>query len=353
MTRRSNRYHGFSVDDRAKLIESIESAHRLGIADRPRVRKQIRRANSFKLGRGKYARRAQKKLEFLVLNADFSKAIQTKISPQMPYVKEDERIYFGEDFKTDETVYAGCQHFIQNFFCTGPTRYGKTNLAFLLFLQFFEKGIQCVFEDFKGDIRHILHLVPLDKIIIQRPDQSSVNYNEPLSPNNEGFWGNIYQEINKAENPHAQFWVKMPCILQRIQAGIKSNDYFPSFCDIAKILQHLIRHENRRDLESGLRALESFNAKLGDATRVRHGPEPEDRFPVVVYDYIQQPSRFTRCLFAIRLNRQHVKANVTGRHSGRLVRMRFIDEGHFQVGKEQSGVSGKASRLDDMSESGF
>lgn len=218
----------------------------------------------------------------------------------------------------------------------GTTGAGKTSMLAWIIAQLLAKGIQVKFQCHKGDGRRLIYLAPESAVF--RPDQEYWNVLEPIGPP-QIYWAAIFSAIARARNIHTETHTELVEVMERIAAGLKPGEPFPSLADFVRILKSISQKEQRPKLATAAQAIRSLVVELGRSAYIRKAPDVDARYKLIIQEYGNLPPRDHHLLAELRLLRSQMKAMHQG-HNADFQTAYVSDEGSNEFGQAFSAQSG-------------
>ena len=263
------------------------------------------------LGNGQHAARFQRKLESKLVPVVLAQEILGGPPVELPAVAADRAVLFGHEVGTNRRVAVDVNVFKTHGLFIGGTGAGKTTMLMRIICELVRRlRIRVIVNDHKGEGRRLLPLLGR-QVIVFRADQEPWNMLEPVGHPDAYYWG-FASELGRAFNLRTETWTELPGILKRIHAGRKPDEPYRSLKDFERILKHLSVTEQRHKFDTAAGALASLNHFLGRTAYIRKAPNIDDRYRVIVYEYLGLPRRIHSFLTGIRLLRLQMKATAEG-----------------------------------------
>ena len=323
-----------------RFAEVLSEVHLAGVADDPYFQFMLDAAAS-PLRQRALGQRAMGILGSMVRGRALENSLRGPQPRPWPQLDPSNSIRLGPCVQTGLPVLIPLLHLTKHLLGSGKTGSGKTTAFWGYLRQLVKLGIEVLFMDHKNEGRRTLSFCR--RALVLPMDRERQNTLEPVG-DSKRYYTALCGELGRAYSLRPETWTKLVTILLRLERGKAPGEPYLSLKDFELVLGRIAATEGRQSLQTAALAVGSVNATLGQAARVRRGPDVAGRWPVTVYECQGLPHRVLQFLSAVRLLRLQLRDMIVG-HAEGLRRVYFSDEGSLEFGKELSspGASGYIS----------
>lgn len=288
------------------------------------------------LAKGAYAAKAQGILMSHLSRKSILAQIQHK-HVDVRNISPENVLVIGADLATDKPCIIDYKALIRHILILGPTGSGKTYFCTWLISQIRKRQIPVYMTDHKDDGSKYLNLCPDDLAIFGLTDLKE-NLLQPIG-DSQTYYSMFLNEFSRAFNLRHETEIKVTPILLRIEAGLTSNQPYPSLEDLERILLISAEKESQPTLRTAAMAMGSLNNILGPTARIRKGPGVRGHKLISVLQCLAAPPYLVRFLSAVSLYRYQLNAAKHG-HTTDLTEVYYSDEATHEFGRELSSSTG-------------